>query len=61
MPRKPSTDPAANSPLSLRLPPEMRAAIVSLAVKEHRSVNAQILHLLEYALEQKAAAGQNPA
>lgn len=61
MPRKPNAELASNPPISLRLPPEIRAAVVKLADKERRSLSAQIVHLVEVALagksDKEAAAG----
>lgn len=35
--------------LQLRLPPELHAALVEMAVKEQRSLNGQIVYLLKQA------------
>lgn len=37
--------------LLLRLPPDLHAALVALAEREGRSLNAQIVYLLKKALE----------
>jgi hypothetical protein len=37
---------------SLRLPEELHAALKTIAEKEHRSLNAQIIHILEEWLKQ---------
>lgn len=60
MPRKPSAELITNPPISLRFPPEVRSQLVQLAAREHRTLSAQIVHLVMSALanEQKAAADQ---
>ena len=35
--------------IDLRLPPELHARIAALAAREHRSINAQLVHLIEEA------------
>jgi len=37
--------------LQLRLPPELHAALVEMAKREHRSLNGQIVYLLSKATE----------
>lgn len=56
MPRKPNAELASNPPISLRLPPELRSAVVRLAEKEHRTLSAQLVHIVEQYLRKNADA-----
>ena len=38
--------------IDLRLPPELHARIAALAAREHRSINAQLVHLIEQATKE---------
>ena len=40
--------------IELRITPAMKSAIVSLAAREHRSINSQLLVIIESAIAQEA-------
>lgn len=46
---------------TLYIPPEMHGELVAWADEENRSLNKQILHVLQKALADRAAPGKRPA
>ena len=38
--------------IDLRVPPELHARIAALAAREHRSINAQLVHLITEATKE---------
>jgi hypothetical protein len=51
------------SPISIRIPPDLRAWVEALARRERRSISNQIVYLLEQARQESEGqdAGQSPA
>jgi len=47
--------------LNVRLPDDLHAALQALAEAEHRSLNAEIVHLLERASRDQTARDSPPA
>ena len=41
--------------ISLRIPPEIHEGVASIADKQHRSIHAQILYVLEQHIDKEAA------
>lgn len=58
MPKKPSADLNTSTPVSLRLPPEIRTQVVKMAAAERRSLSAQLVYLIEAALAKQTSGGE---